>query len=136
MKLFKRKRYENTGMPEMNDIKLSTILSTASISPLPYEHSDKFIMDGINPLAVERERIKNKSVDWLIHDKRDASIEADSREEIVYGKRQFTNHVYCVSLIIAKHEGEIQASMEQEKLILAEIEYYNKLEAQFSKQGA
>lgn len=133
MNFFKRRSKENTGMPDMNTVSLSTILPSFSVHPLTYEHSRKFIVDGIEPLEVERERIKNRSVDWLIADMRDASIEADSRDEITYGKRQFTNHTYCVSTIIAENEGEIKVATEQEKLILAEIERYNLLETELEK---
>ncbi len=120
-------------MPNMNTVSLSTILPSFSVHPLPYEHSRKFLLDGIEPLEVERERIKNRSVDWLIADMRDASIEADSRDEITYGKRQFTNHTYCVSTIMAENEGELQVATEQEKLILAEIEQYKLLETELEK---
>ncbi len=130
MKFFKRKNKENTGMPEMNTVSLSTVLPSFSIHPLPYEHSYKFLADRINPLAVERERIKDRSTDWLIADMRDSSIEADSREEIAYGKRQFTNHTFCVSTIVAENEGEIQLATEQEGLILEEIKRYDELEAE------
>lgn len=133
MKFFKGRNKENTGMPNTNTVSLSTILPSFSVHPLPYEHSRKFLLDGIEPLEVERERIKNRSVDWLIADMRDASIEADSRDEITYGKRQFTNHTYCVSTIIAENEGELQVASELEKLILAEIEQYNLLEAELEK---
>lgn len=134
MKLFKRKNKENTGMPHMNTVSLSTILPSFSVHPFSYEHSRKFILDGIEPLKTERERIKNRSVDWLIADMRDASVEADSRDEITYGKEQFTNHIYCVSTIIAENEGELQAAIEQEKLILAEIEKYKLLEAELENR--
>lgn len=133
MNFFKRRNKENTGMPNMNTVSLSTILPSFSVHPLPYEHSRKFLLDGIEPLEVERERIKNRSVDWLIADMRDASIEADSRDEITYGKRQFTNHTYCVSTIMAENEGELQVATEQEKLILAEIERYKLLETELEK---
>lgn len=133
MKFFKRRNKENTGMPDINTVSLSTILPSFSVHPLPYEHSRKFLIDGIEPLEVERERIKNRSVDWLIADMRDASIEADSRDEITYGKRQFTNHTYCVITIMAENEGELQVATEQEKLILAEIERYKLLETELEK---
>ena len=129
MKLIKRKSKENTGIPEANTKSLSTVFPSFSSRPLPYEHSRKFILDGTNPVETERQRLKNRSVDWLIADMRDASFEADSRDEISYGKRQFTNHSYCISAIIAENEGEIQVAPEQEKLILAELEYYDFLEA-------
>lgn len=135
MKLFKRRHKENTGMPDVNTVSLSTILPSFSVHPLPYEHSHKFLMDGIEPLEVERKRIENRSVDWLIADMRDAAIEADSRDEISYGKRQFTNHTYCVSTIISENEGEIQVATEQEKLILAEIEQYKSIEAELRKRS-
>lgn len=133
MNIFKRKNKENTGMPEMNTVRLTTIFPSFSIHPLPYEHSEKFITDGINPLESERERLKDKSVDWLLSEKRDTSIEADSKEEIAYGKRQFINHIYCISTNIAENEGELRLATEQEKLILEEIKYYDKLEAELTK---
>ncbi len=133
MKFFKRRSKEATGMPDMNTVSLSTVFPSFSVHPLPYEHSRKFLIDGIDPLNVERERIKTRSVDWLIADMRDAAIEADSREEIAYAKRQFTNHTYCVSTIIAENAGELQAATEQEKLILAEIERYKLLATEWQK---
>lgn len=134
MKLFKTKTKENTGMPNMKTVSLSTILPSFAVHPLPYEHSLKFISDGIEPLEAERERIKSRSVDWLIADMRDAAIEADSRDEITYAKRQFINHTHCVSIIIAENEGELQAAAEQEKLILAEIEQYRLIEAELKNK--
>lgn len=133
MKLFKRKKKEYTGMPDMNTVSLSTVLNSFSIYPLPFENSEKFLIDGIDPLAVERERIKGRSVDWLLHDMRDSSIEADSKEEIAYGKRQFTNKTYSVGVIVAENEGELKLANEQEKLILEELNYYDKLEAELSR---
>lgn len=133
MKLFKRKKKEYTGMPDMNTVSLSTVFNSFSIHPLPFEHSEKFLIDGIDPLAVERERIKGRSVDWLLHDMRDSSIEADSKEEIAYGKRQFTNKTYSVGVIVAENEGELKLANEQEKLILEELNYYDKLEAELSR---
>lgn len=133
MKFFKRKVIENTGMPNLNTVTLTTIFPSYGVSTLPYEHSRKFIVDGINPYEAERERIKDRSVDWLIADMRDASIEADSRDEITYGKRQFANHAYCISTNIANNEGELQAAIQQEELILAELDYYDQREADLDK---
>lgn len=134
MKFFKKRKKETTGMPDMDTVSLSTVLPSFSVHPLPYEHSRKFIIDGIKPLKAEEERIKDMDVDWLLHDMRDAAIKADSYEEISFGKRQYTNHTYCISMIIAENEGEIRAALEQEKLLLAEIEQYKALESELQNK--
>ncbi len=136
MKLFKKKQSKSTsGMPEMNTVTLSTILPSFSVHPLAYSYSRKFLLDGYEPLEYERERIKNRTVDWLLQDMRDAAIEADSRDEISYAKQQFANHTYCINAIIAENAGELKLAIEQEAKILEEIENYKKLEIQLNERG-
>lgn len=136
MRFFKKKQSKDTtGMPEMNTVTLSTILPSYSVYPLAYTHSRKFLLDGYEPLEHERERIKNRTVDWLLKDMRDAAFEADSRDEISYGKMQFTNQTYCINAIIAQNAGELKLALEQEKMILEEIDNYKKLETQLNERG-
>lgn len=135
MRLFKHRKTQNetTGMPDTHTITLSTVLPSLATHPIEYTHSYKFLADGVDPLNAERQRIKNKTVDWLLHDMRDPAIEADSRDEIAYGRQQFINHTHCITIIIAQNEGEIELAKQEEALILDELEYYKKREAEFKR---
>lgn len=128
-----KKKNRTTGIPDTHTITLSTDLPSLSARPIEYEHSYKFLADGIDPLRDERHRIKNKTVDWLLHNMRDSAIEADSRDEIIYGRQQFINHTHCISILIAKKEGEIELAKQKEALILKELDYYEKQEAELKR---
>lgn len=131
-----RKKRQTSGLPETHTITLSTILPSFATHPIEYIHSYKFLRDGIDPLSDERNRIRDRTVDWLIHDMRDASIEADSREEITYGKQQFINHTHCIATIVAQCKGELELAQQEEALILDEIEQYKKLEDELTSKLA
>lgn len=129
----RKKKKQTNGMPDTHTITLSTILPSFATHPIEYRHSYKFLVDGIDPLCDERHRLKNKTVDWLLHDMRDSAIEADSREEITYGRQQFINHTHCIAGIIAQNEGEIEVAKEEERLIFEELDYYKELEAELKR---
>lgn len=130
---FKKKKKQTNGMPDTHPVTLSTILPSFATHPIEYKHSYKFLTDGIDPLCDERHRIRNKTVDWLLHDMRDSVIEADSRDEITYGRQQFINHTHCIASIVAQNEGEIELAKQEETLILEELEYYKKQEAELNR---
>lgn len=129
----KKKKNQANGMPDMHTITFSNVLPSFSTHPIEYEHSYKFLKDGIDPLRDESERIKRKTVDWLLHDMRDSAIEADSREEITYGRQQFINHTHCITTIVALNEGEVELAKQEEKLILEELDFYKKQEAELNR---
>lgn len=109
MKLFKRKSpNENiTGMPDMHEVTLTKIFPHADLVPIEYKHTEKFYLDGLDPLTYERERLKGLPADWLMKDKRIPAIKADSQMEIEIGKRQFENHLYTIRTIVDLQNGDI-----------------------------
>lgn len=94
-----------SGMPETQEITLNKILNAASLVPIEYKYSAKFIEDGTDPLNYEKQRLKGLPADWLMKDKRVPAIKADSRREIELAKRQYINHLYTVDTINSLQEG-------------------------------
>lgn len=110
-----------------NTISLQKKLNAANATPIAYKHTEKFIEDGKDPLTVERERLKNNKVDWLLREKRVPAIEADTHLEIEEGKRQFAEHITSCQKIIDIESGELQCVYDMKDVVQKEIAGYEKL---------
>ena len=107
-KLVGKKKKENVnGMPDMHEVTLSKIFSSADLVPVEFKHTAKFYADGQDPLEYERQRLEGLPADWLMKDKRIPAIKADSRLEIEIGKRQYINHTYTIQTIMDLQRGDI-----------------------------
>ena len=106
---------------------INTYLPSFALHCLPYVHSKKFIKDGKNPEKAEMRRLKGrKNIDDLHTDLRTYSILADENQEIAYGNAQYTEHITSIPLIVAKCNGEVEAAEANLKLIIEEIDEYEK----------
>lgn len=125
-KLFGKRKQENVnGMPDMHEVTLSKIFSSADLVPVEYKHTAKFYADGFDPLEYERQRLAGMPADWLMQDKRIPAIKADSHHEIEIGKRQFINHTYTIQTIVDLQRGEIVHAQDTMSRIDDEIAEYD-----------
>ena len=128
MSLFKKKKGKKiVETPEGGYTPLRKSLKSASLEPVPYKHTEKFIKDGDNPLDFERERISHKSVDWLLKEQRVPAIMADTKLEIEDGKRQYADHIYVCREVLDLEKGELQCVFDMKEAVQKEIEEYDKL---------
>ena len=123
----KEKKQETVKSPDGQTVSVKKLFEFASLEPIPFKHTEKFIEDGVNPLEAERQRIKDKSVDWLLAKMRDPGIKADTRLEIEEGKRQHTEHIYNCQTIVDKANGEFKRALKLRENIENEIAEYDRM---------
>ena len=146
------KRHEQnvtTGYPPLTRIDLNKKLGTANILPLDFEHSPDFTrysdmnyvssnatktdslasqygFGGIDPLDWAQSRVNTMPVDEFTTDVLDAEIEAKSGAELRFLEEQHNNHLYSISKISDKENGEIELTNQMMLVVDGEIEGYKK----------
>ena len=128
MNIFKKKDSKHVmTAPDGEMVPLRKKLQSASLEPIPYEHTEKFKKDGENPIDMEREMLSHKSVDWLLKEQRVPSIEADTKLEIENGKRQYSDHIYACRKVLDLERGELRLVYDMKETVQKEIKEYDDL---------
>ena len=103
---------KNSKPTEINE-KLTKInpfyIPSANLHLLPYEHTERFVNAGKNPLEDERKLLEtgNEKVDWLLACKRLPSIKADTLVELRQAAAQMAENDNSIEAIINKEIGEV-----------------------------
>ena len=95
MKLFNRRKKQNDKQGEKN-LLTQKIIKALNYTPVDYNHSDKFISDGQDPVEAARKKLAGTNPDNLCDTMLDPSIDADTLNENVYGKQQRIHHINTI----------------------------------------
>ncbi len=126
MSIFRKKK--NNGYVQIEQPRSELLIDSFNESVDVMGYSSKFVEDSRDPEAVEKARLKGKSYDWLLSEKRDAVFEEDARAEINFLKSQLTNCQRLILPLAAKQKGELSAAYAERDLIKKEIEFYDNAE--------
>ena len=95
MKLFNKRKKQNDKQGEKN-LLTQKIIKALNYTPVDYNHSDKFLNDGQDPVEEARKKLAGTNLDNLCDTMLDPSIDADTLNENVYGKQQRIHHINTI----------------------------------------
>lgn len=95
MKRFNKRKKQNDKQGEKN-LLTQKIIKALNYTPVDYNHSDKFLSDGQDPIEATRRMLAKTNPDNLCDTMLDPSIDADTLSENVYGKQQRIHHINTI----------------------------------------
>lgn len=125
MRIFRKKK--KSRYTSMRSSSADMLLPSFSQSVSDMGYSSAFVEAAVDPEGDERKRLKGKSYDYLLSEKRDAVFEAEAKSHICFAKAQLTDALGQIPLIEAKRKAELSAAYEKKRNIEEEIATYNKM---------
>lgn len=95
MKWFNRRKKQNDKQGEKN-LLTQKIIKALNYTPVDYNHSNKFLSDGQDPIEATRRMLAKTNPDNLCDTMLDPRIDADTLSENVYGKQQRIHHINTI----------------------------------------
>ncbi len=95
MKWFSKRKNRNDKQGEKN-LLTQKIIRALNYTPVDYNHSEKFISNGQDPVDAARRILARTNPDNLCDTMLDPSIDADTLSEKIYGKRQRIHHINTI----------------------------------------
>lgn len=106
-----------------NNVNLEKQLESSSLTPLDFYHSDSFNYHHARVQDESRQIVNSyRETDSELVGTIAASIIAETRAEIAFGKEQYINHIYACQTIFEKEKGELARVVCAKKLLQSDLD--------------